>query len=467
MFIDRINNLTLCSEEAAEVFPNIKALWEQPDNSFLATLRAIMPKRMAPTDILRFGLERHTADAGFLEMTLKKKIQAVLRAAVTEKHCLVVISLDGKDHSLFDAIKTRVTEVYTSLKLLPVVSQYLSQHGCQKASFVSEADRIAVVIGTAISLSDWHYIQSVLPKLLPWYFAEYTESDSDTAILRTLTKKDPREYITAMERVAIGLDMRALLVSRKLDGLQREFLQVRIDTSTRKIEGIEREIEKLNKSISQMIAEKFEEQIILMGLNNMNDPKDLELTEFFTHNKALHIIKAEKGIVEYVATGYLNSYDPEFLDSCLNNSKSYFHDNYAGAIISANDTIKLIKAVFNPNPMCKIKVYAAFELRLGGSLEPIKNYEFPLWLNTYMPHPHLDAMACLGGNSQYINEAMSKQDYIIAISQTMAATRNIYFGDNSAVKHLLSRLRTEDPVCIEMRTGEIVRPSEAVKMLNR
>jgi hypothetical protein len=46
----------------------------------------------------------------------------------------------------------------------------------------------------------------------------------------------------------------------------------------------------------------------------------------------------------------------------------------------------------------------------------------------------------------------------------MAAVRNINFSDPSAVNHLLCKLG-EDPMCIEMLSGEIVRPSEAIRML--
>jgi hypothetical protein len=60
---------------------------------------------------------------------------------------------------------------------------------------------------------------------------------------------------------------------------------------------------------------------------------------------------------------------------------------------------------------------------------------------------------------------MAKEDYITAISQTLAALRSINFSDAGVVQAFIQRLFADNRACIEMKSGKIVRPTDAVKML--
>jgi hypothetical protein len=469
MFTEPIceDSLLLCGAEAAEVFPNVQTFLSQPDYSFLATLRAMLPQRMEPTDTIRVGLDHHGLGSDFFEKASKKKvIQTLLHQIVSIKNCIALISLDSTGVRAMDIVRTKVTEVYPSFKFLDSVSYYISQKDRRpRIALISETDRVAVVIGESISLSDWHYVQSVIPMLLPWYFTTPLAAD-DSAILHALTQSSSRDYVTVMERISLDMDLRAIKVRKMLAGLEREFLQTRIEEMMRRIKSLDDEIELANLSMAKKISDKYEAQITLCGLSNMDEPKDSELAEFFAKNKSLHIVKAGNGMIEYIVTGYLTEYDMKILNNDLRNRKSYFYRHHPNAKLSAEDSVKLIRAIFSPNPLCKLRVFAAFDLRLGGSLSHKRNYIFPDWFNTFIAHPHIDTMGCLGGNLQHINSAMVNQDYITAISQTMAAVRNINFADGAVVPKFIEALRIRDPLCIEMRDGSYVRPSDAVRLLD-
>lgn len=466
MFTDAINDLTICGDEASSVFPNILKTFEHPDNSFLATLRALLPKRMPSGDELRFGLIRLYHDSTFHSKNSKAKIHSIFRQALAVKGSLIFISLDSDANDILKLLERKTSDEIPELRFAPEVSYYLSQKGCQMAAFTSEADKISVVVGVSITLKDWHYAQSVIPRLLPWYFTE-PRTDDDNAVLNALTQKSSHDYISILERISLGMDLRVVKIRKMLSGLAREFMRSRIANTEKKIKDLEDEIERLNQSLSEKITDMFETKTTLCGLQNMDGPHDKELADFFINNKSLHVISSGQGSIEYIVTGYLTSYDQLLFENSVNNESSSFRVLHPGAIITAEDTMKLVKAIFNPAPQCKLRVYAGFSLKLDSSLNAIRHYNFPLWLNNYFPHPHIDRGACLGGNSQYIHQAMANQDYVTAVTQTMAAVRNIHFGDGVVVPHFVKVLQTIKNPCIEMRDGRIVSPAEAVKLLDR
>lgn len=466
MFTDFINDLTICGDEAAEVFPRIIKVHEQPDSSFLATLRALLPKRMDAGDVFRFGLIRHHLDAEFHAKNSRNKIQILLHPAATAENGLYVVSLESGDKGVLDTVRLKTSGIYPSFRYLPEVSYYLSQKSSQKLAFVSKEDRTAIVVCEAVSISDWHYIQTVIPALLPWYFKD-PRTEDETAILHSLEKTSSRDYTAIMERISMSLDLRAIKIRKMLSGLSQNYKQGRITDAERKIAAIEIKIAAMNQEMSRLITDKNESKIMLCGLYNMDDPHSTEIMDFFLTNKALHIVSADKGTVEYIVTGYLNSYDQHMFESCIRNVNSFFYTDYPNAKITEEELVKLLKAVFSPAPQCKLRVYSAFKLELGGSISPEMDYIFPDWLNTFIPNPHINNSGCLGGNLQFVNEYMANQDYIMAISQTLSANRNINFHDIAVIPHLVEKLRTEDPICIEMRNGDIVRPSEAVKLLDK
>ena len=56
---------------------------------------------------------------------------------------------------------------------------------------------------------------------------------------------------------------------------------------------------------------------------------------------------------------------------------------------------------------------------------------------THMPHPHLYHHACLGGNETYINNYLKQGNWDMAIEQTIAAVKNINFGDATVIREFV------------------------------
>jgi hypothetical protein len=83
------------------------------------------------------------------------------------------------------------------------------------------------------------------------------------------------------------------------------------------------------------------------------------------------------------------------------------------------------------------------------------------YLDTHLPHPHLVNHGCLGGNGTYIGKYMSEGRWDMAIEQSIAATKNINFGDTTVVNSMMRDIYNRmDVKFIIADNGQEMSPNE-------
>ena len=130
-----------------------------------------------------------------------------------------------------------------------------------------------------------------------------------------------------------------------------------------------------------------------------------------------------------------------------------------------------MKAIFVDQELF-INVCSTFVLDLsdGVSAPSGQNYDSSVY-GDYTPNPHLYHFSCLGSNSSLIAQHIRDGNLIGAIEQCCAANSSLNFNDGAVMGRFMRTLFGNgdrlNKKCIQLPTGDVVKPEEAIEWLNK
>jgi len=137
--------------------------------------------------------------------------------------------------------------------------------------------------------------------------------------------------------------------------------------------------------------------------------------------------------------------------------------------ISKSQMEKLYRAIFcNSEPdKYKLRLCAAYNADMKNGLRGLKSYMFPPESSGYLPNPHIQRHACIGGYAMKFQEYIRNKDYVGAVNQAAASARNLNFYDSTVMTAFARDLSNSTSKCIEKSDGMLLTPIEAIEELER
>lgn len=480
MFNKPVKGLTMASDAADALFPNIKIFGPHynGDESFLATMRALLHSRVPEQDTVELRTGRLT----YTKSTINTHeavdvIRAMTRDAAMnnrEKNGVLFVGFMQAGEEDNDAMMKLLDD--NGITSVPgfvrqeQANKFFAQKNFDVRVFINEARRSAMVFVNNMNLKKWHLIESVLPIYFPWYFRDNKPNEEEAAILRTLTTRYAPNYEELIEQYAKKFDFRTMVIKKALKGFETKFERVRLDGIRSAIARQNRLLSDLDSQFRTIYQEIRDLQIQELGLTEKIEQgggeETGEIMDFFLANKALRLISVENAKMTFVVETYLNNFDPEVYERAIDNDRSFFYRG--GNPNLGKETMKqLMNAIFCTEQL-KIRTCAAFVLDFAdGYYEAVEGYQFTNDLRSCsLPNPHLYHHGCLGDNRRQIQDAMMRRDYVAAITSCIASATNINFTDGTVCREFISDFC--DPSAtkfIELPGGKTVTPVEAAKWL--
>lgn len=312
------------------------------------------------------------------------------------------------------------------------VSQFLSKTATTQVYVNEEKQRAVILIKTSIG-KEWamDFVASLF-RILPWRF-EDSQNSSNIEFFSAFAKRDI-EKINKMCNDAINSsDLRSLYLKNIFSGYSDS-------ARVKRLQRLERQIKECHEYIDEYFQYICNQQNSLdalnseyMMLNSADKKSDDEIIDFFNMHKQIQEFEMssesnnEGKSVVFNIRETITFYDEDLYDRV---SQAGF---YKGA-----DVVKpyraLLDAIFKDRKG-SIIVESVFKLRGYASLNAMAS--------TYLEgdvihHPHIYYHACLGGNKEPIIRAMNDGNWKLAISQAIAATKNINWGDSVVVPKFIS-----------------------------
>lgn len=473
MFTKSLSNLTLTSADAKDLFLNIHSFGAIPDSSFLATLRALLGKRFSNGNSINLCTfyfdEQLNIENGDTEII--KKITNGF-----DHDEIYVISFCGSNdfnNKAIEIIKRGFSKVNNDFSELEDVTAFAKKiTGVDICFYINEKNKSTAIFAPKVTLPLWHFIQSFIPRYIPWYFEENPITSEEKELLRSLTLKTAKTYEELIEKVAEEYDFRGIKIKKFIGDFEKRTKKERLSKTKDSIYNCEYRLDSIRNQYTAIIEElaqlRERESGLTWQINNCND--DSELMDYLLQNKHIDVINANNGSIEIAVRTTISEYDPDLYETMEKNKESYLYTGYKvkeDVFVPIEARKKLIDACFGDDAIMGIKVRAYYNLHLDGYVSTLRAYNFVgHQYKDYLTNPHFYFFACLGTYEGLINDALSNGDYIYAIEQCVlsAKTLNLAEGYQTVAPFLQQVFDSKDAIIL-MPDGSSCTPVEAYNWL--
>ena len=245
--------------------------------------------------------------------------------------------------------------------------------------------------------------------------------------------------------------------------------------SERKIENYKNEIESYNSRCGALLSqyrqckEKCEEKMFRLSMvqAGMKNEEDIELfAEYMMNNKAIKISKILDSAITYGVYTEIKYYDIDYLETLLNNKTT---NNYIYRNANYSKEIPYYESLFRKifiDREYKIPTYAGYcinfidnNINVGISLDEFRK------IKDTIASPHSMHYHCSGSFEQNWIDAISEENYYMAVQNTIALTENINFADSTVASSLINSLILSDGEFLRDADGNHVSGLEVLEQI--
>lgn len=477
MFKTSIASTPLTTDAANSYFRNINGQNFGSDNSFLATLRALVAPRMKEEDTIYLRFGRSNYKAGEIS---NASVEAAVRA-ICGDYGLCDVQNQIVIHSFFADQESNLANMRVIEK---VPSCYPGYHQLDKVKafyrksfgvdcYINPERKNVVIFVDNLDNKKLHYLQVSILAFLLWYFnPEEGVSDIEMQLIYSLRESSPDKYQQCLAKIAEQYDFRTARIRQLLSGFETRYEKIERDKVRNTIEATDSKISQLNDEIGSLFGRRADLCIKLMGLERKIEEggEDSEIMEYFLCNNRLVLEEVTDTDMYFCVKDYLTYFDREMAEQYINNERSFVYNGRHGA--SAEKMKKLMWELFvSEEPRLRIKVCAAYRFNLNGNVGTQGRHHFSYEFSDCMPNPHIDRWNCIGNYERTINQLLMNRDYIGALEQCVASCKSLNWGDSTVMETFMNTMWNGDAGynnrCIELPDGRVVKPAEAIKWLEQ
>ena len=344
------------------------------------------------------------------------------------------------------------------------LNKYLSQFAKTKVYVNDELQHVVAVVERRATMTWTQAFLSTFFCVFPWYFpSEPTPEERD--FFKSISVREgggaesARSFIEYVNKAAELLDLRDMLLHKQLDGYGDRTRKARVDYCKNEADSITSRIREIQRNLADQYRRLSENNLLLTSLMKMSASETNEVYDFFKSHKVLSIESVDDNRIRYGVTETLDFYDEDEFMAIYENESSYLYDE------ASDDTIKAFHAIFVEHKASFITnaMFYLESMRYVGMIQDEMTEE------DVLPHPHIYFYGCGGGNDQYYSQYAESGDWELAIEQSIAATKNLNFGDSTVVGKMIRWLEGHNGThCVKLASdGSIVSFREFIEMVKK
>lgn len=491
MFANEITGLTLASEVADVMFPNIAGDSYRADVSFVATMRALLSSRVPDGEsvYLHWHNMQQVIGETMAGDNFRSKLgdEFMAEEKLPDSGVLCIYAIGGRDDaenaSCFKILDEEADKCFLKdYKPLRDLETWVERSTNIQARFYINAEKrnTVIYIGT-MNYGRWHLLESLMPRYFPWYFKDAPLTQEELELVKTLTKRVASSYREAIEAFARKFDFRVASIRMKLAGFETKFDRIKLDSVRKQISTLNEELARLESQFSTFYQQlgdfRIQEAGLAEKINQGGGEESNEMLEYFLSNEALNLVSVGDGDIEFFVTTCMSNFDPDAAENAIANKNSYMYvtsdgirvRSYFSGEMTEERAERLLRAIFL-DEIFKVRLCAAYRLDFStGRYGGISGYTFPISIrNDYIPNPHIQGYSCLGQNSATIREAMRSNNCVGAIAACVHSAGSINVLEPPSCGAMVRSLfRTDAGKVLQAPDGTAMTPLEAVQWLEK
>ena len=481
MFSNEVFSTPLTSSQANTFFNN-KVFGDSfdGDQSFLATLRALITHRMGDGETVSLSFSYSNHGANVLEGG--HRYQAIERAAFGDalfyegeyKGRMQVHNLCSRDAEANDGFMRYFEEHFLEHNpqwyRIDMVTNFY-RHDDKKVidviCFVWPEDRKVLLICNRLNMKTMHYLQCSILACMPWYFnREDGVTELEMELIESLRMNTPEKYLDCLQKIADLHNFKEEYIRSMLESYETKYEQKAIERYEMQLESYDRDIREINERYGEIQRMQRESQTMLAGLKQkmLEGEHEHEVMDFFLASNNLYLENVDDTRIKFAVKDYVDTFDPELAETNIDNYDSILYRNPVG--FSKTEMHDLLTAIFIEEKL-KLKFCAAYYVdSCRREWNAISGYSFnEQEFGDAMPNPHIQRYTCDGNYHQEVGVFLERNDCIGAISQYAASCKSLNFGDYAVMEVFADNMYKNRYRCIELPDGEVVKPRDAIKWL--
>ena len=476
MFSQSIQN-AFSSDVADELFPHIVGGDYEGDKSFVATARVLLTPHL-PADFdgridIYFDHIVNNYDEGDVP------IIGAVPTGEEARDQIRVFNLSGTDNTaggrkqaIIDFYAQNLPSYQYDEKLNVFFENSLKFMTC--LAFLDREHRNTMVYIENFNNRKNHALQSMLPRLTPWWWEGTSPSPEERALCMSLCSRFPDKVQTGSGESAVVTDGYTALISRyeplydfrgaKIRKYLPNFMKRCAEGEVRRLKeelsSIDREVEGLESRISSYLAQRKDTEVRLLG-NQVKAERDPDngLADYFAANRQIDLVSCEGSSITFCVYTLLDWWDDERAPYLVDNQNSEMYTKTGG--IKKADYAKLLRAVFVDRTMF-IRVCAAYRMDIESEMSGLRGYS-RFKDDTWVPNAHIQMHACTGNYRQQFREAIQHGDYVLAMDLAITSAKSMNFGDISFGEFMNMVGEHKDQKVFQDADGNTYTAQEAVR----
>lgn len=344
------------------------------------------------------------------------------------------------------------------------LDKFFEQHGADVKFYVVPAIKTTIVFAKTYSESLFHFIQAVIPKLIPWAYTTPL-TDKEKQIVYSLTSKSKDSYMEVLNEFVQEVNVNEMRVRSLLDGWEVDIYKSKIRNLENDIDSRKQQLNRYRDEISSLLTTIRDLNIRLNGYRFAErDQNKNGLMELFLSNPDFELDKVEDNLLWCTYKGYIMYWDETEFESCTKFKDSVI---YNGRVGTWEDKNRLIRAIFDERRF-RIRTCAKWYFdrnNLCMQSRSGSDYSSTI-LETHMPNPHIGHYSCTYESNEEILNLLSEGNFDMALYQAAFASQQLTFSDSTIISCFAEDLFAEDAKSfIELEDGTCVTPRQAMRIL--
>lgn len=454
------------SRMVEDIFPTYYTNRSECEKIVNTMLRYFLCKKYKE-DIVKEDKNILEQECGFYETTIYRASDVTnVIHTLDQKHQEVLCVIHNEDdNNIKNIIDTIGGFIELNTPDCPINQFMLTQTKRPTNVFVNKEKHYVVVFTHNEPIESW-YIQlfSCAIKIWSWLFENV--SDAEMQMFKALNKKDLEKFTLIINQFFPD-DIFDALKMQQLQEYSKVGIKNKIRTIQKSVSDLDSRIYNAHISLNRDLETRMDKLLELEGLELSLAKNDNNMCDFFANRHNIQIIKinTRSGYspqLFYVIKETLEFYDTDEFKRSLSNKSSYLYRS------EYDEWIRTLFVAIFVEERGKFCVQSEFSLEGLAYIQPYNHHSLEdVRYDEYMPHPHLGFHQCLGGNKSQIDNYLCSGDWDLAIDQTIAATKNLNFGDTTVMSSMIRYISEHtDEKYILADNGEKMSVEEFLKYLD-
>lgn len=329
-----------------------------------------------------------------------------------------------------------------------------------------------IIVMSNVTTVKMRAVLCVMPKIVPWVFEKHPLTNMEAELLISISQNSYDDFVEKITSISRSIDIQPMMKQQYLTNIAHELLNERIEAAKAKKNREERNYRDLMNAFTEAIKNVKDAsalyEALVKQLVEVDKKEKNELLDYALANKNLYLNNKSGQCLYFTTKSRLDNFDADMYRKYSENGRIFrdyglSNDN---PFSDPKNAKMLLDAIFETEEI-HVWVCGYFALFLNGSVNSERNHTYnDDFCKDLIPNPHLQIHNCLSMNGRKVIEFLNNGDYVSAIEQCFAATRNLNLSEVSqTVRPFFQWIFTaERKKCIETPDG-FMTPSEALAWL--